>query len=113
MKTKIQRISNYAIGGVEVVNLAHCKDWGRDDGDIVVDRRTPYGNKYRMVDDSDSERDRVCDQYAAWLEERLKKEPDFLLHLIGAKRLGCWCAPKRCHAESLARAIVTMRRTHG
>jgi hypothetical protein len=111
--TAVQRLSNLSIGGIEVVNLAHCKDWGRDDGDIIVDRRTPYGNKYRMMDDSDSERRRVCDQYSDWLGARLKKSPDFLLPLIGAKRLGCWCAPKRCHAESIARAIVAMRRMHG
>jgi hypothetical protein len=107
-----RRISNFEIGGIEVVNIAHCKDWGRD-GDIEVDRRTPYGNKYRMADDSDAERDRACDLYSDWLDARLKKSPDFLLPLIGAKRLGCWCAPKRCHAESIARAVVAMRRTHG
>lgn len=110
---KAQRLSNYEYRGIEVVNLAHCKDFGRDDGDIIVDRRTPFGNRYRMVDDSDSERDRVCDQYEAWLAGRIQKNPNFLLPLIGAKRLGCWCAPKRCHAESLARAIAKMRGMQG
>ena len=111
-KTEIKRISNFSQHGIEVVNLAHCKDWGKD-GDFIVDRRSRYGNGFRMENASDAERDRVCDQYVIWLVERLDKDPNFLLPILDAKRLGCWCAPKRCHAESIARAIIGMRRTQG
>lgn len=108
----VQRISNFEIGGIEVVNLARYKDFGQE-GDFIVDRRTPYGNRFRMKNDSDAERNRVCEAYAVWLEARLEKDSAFLDPLLGARRLGCWCAPKRCHAESIARAIVSMRRTEG
>jgi hypothetical protein len=103
------RLSNYTYRGIEVVNMAITPDFGERPGDIRVDRTTPYGNPFRMQDSTDSERDRVCDLYRDWLLRRLLKNPLWLHPLMGARRLGCWCAPKRCHAEALAVAIAEAR----
>lgn len=69
---------------------------------VRVDRGSNWGNPFVMAGQSDQERNRVCDlfeQYAAW---RLAIEPAWLEPLRG-KSLACWCAPKRCHAETLLR----------
>ena len=67
---------------------------------VRVDRGTDWGNPFIMEREAD--RDKVCDlyeQYAAW---RLTVEPDWLEPLRG-RDLACWCAPKRCHADTLIR----------
>jgi hypothetical protein len=47
----------------KVVNIKTCRPkWGRD-GDVVIDRTTPWGNPFRMKDNSQKERDRVCNSY--------------------------------------------------
>jgi hypothetical protein len=106
-------ISNFVIGDIEVVNMAVCKDFGDRPGDVRVDRATRWGNHFYMANDSDEERDRVCDAYERDLKGRCDKSRTYLSPLMHAKRLGCWCAPKRCHADSLARAIHAARKTEG
>lgn len=67
-----------------------------------VDRGTDWGNPFVMLNTTENERQRVCDlfeQYAIW---RLTVDPNWLKPLRG-KHLACWCAPKRCHAETLRR----------
>lgn len=75
--------------------------------DIKVDRSSVLGNLYHMK--SESERDMVCDKYAKNFSEfcenpRFKAELIRLLTMYrkGKKlRLFCWCAPLRCHAETI------------
>lgn len=74
----------------------------REYGPLVrfVDRGTDWGNPFNM--DEESDREHVCDmfeKYAAW---RLLVEPKWLEPLRG-NHLVCYCAPKRCHAETLRR----------
>lgn len=67
-----------------------------------VDRGTDWGNPFIMWDLSEAERQRVCDlyeQYAIW---RLSVDPKWLVPLRG-HNLACWCAPYRCHADTLLR----------
>ena len=53
-----------------------------------------------MKNKSDAERDRVCDEYEKWfLTTDLK---DSLWEIKG-KVLGCYCKPKRCHGDFLAK----------
>ena len=49
---------------------------------------------------SNKERDRVCDEYEKWFWTTTM--PDKLYKLKG-KTLGCYCKPKRCHGDFLAR----------
>ena len=69
---------------------------------VRVDRRSRWGNHFIMRNDSDKERDRVCDAYEKWLQERPAMIDRAKRELRG-KDLACWCAPKRCHAETLLR----------
>ena len=84
----------------KVLNIRSIKgSWPKNT--VRVDRRTEWGNPFIMRNESDKERDRVCDAFeemvALWTPEviaALKKD-------LKGKNLACWCAPKRCHAETL------------
>jgi len=88
---------------VEVVNMRTCDPpWGQP-GDVRIDRATKWGNPHRILtsDKLGRERQMVCIMY----------ETDFALsgldisELAHAKRLGCWCKPKRCHGDFLKKKI--------
>ena len=72
-----------------------------DDYDIYIGRGSKWGNPFVMRNSSDAERNRVCDAYEAWFVN----QPDLVndLHELKGKRLGCFCKPKRCHGDFLAR----------
>ena len=73
-----------------------------------IGRGSPLGTPFVMK--SEADRDRVCDQYAVWFEERVKAGDALVMNELRrlykiAKRgglvLGCYCAPKRCHGETI------------
>jgi hypothetical protein len=80
---------------LKVINL---KNGELELSTIRVDRGTDWGNPFVMHGEAD--RTRVCDLFAAYAKWRLKVEPGWLKPLKG-RNLACWCAPKRCHAETL------------
>lgn len=67
--------------------VVHCK---REDYDVLIDRRTQWGNPFFIGRDGD--RETVVKKYREWILTR----PDLLakIHELKGKRLGCWCAPK-------------------
>lgn len=77
--------------------------------DIRVDRGSPLGNPFYMS--NESKRDEVCDKYDLWIKDKIEKKDktvtDELNRLYrifkkyGKLNLYCWCAPKRCHSESI------------
>lgn len=91
---------------VEVINLKYCKDWGKP-GDIIIDRRTKWGNPFIMQ--NETQRNFVCDQYEIYLDQQLRQHKLNLNELFNAKRLGCWCFPKRCHGNTLKKKIEEYR----
>ena len=76
---------------------------------IKVDRSNKIlGNKFIMR--NESQRDKVCDQYDIWIHNEIKNNnTDVINSLLNIKELAqnndvvllCWCAPKRCHAETI------------
>lgn len=83
---------------------------------IRVDRQSIFGNPYPMR--SEADRDRVCEWYEAYFTSSIIGNPNFVrgleeLHRIymryGKLELYCWCAPKRCHAETIVRHLKHMQ----
>jgi hypothetical protein len=69
--------------------------------DVRIDRTSKWGNRFRIGPDGD--RDEVCDKHEAWLLTQI----DLLRaleELLGLD-LGCWCAPQRCHGDTLVRFL--------
>lgn len=75
--------------------VVHCK---KDKYDVYVGRPSEWGNPFPLTKEED--REKVLEQYTNWLytqDELLKKIPS-----LKGKILGCWCAPRMCHADVLA-----------
>lgn len=95
---------------IRIVNL---RNYNLLENEILfkVDRSSPVGNPYFMLDES--KRDEVCDRYDIYFKENIlstkRDQPsqDYLTEILIAINdgfdvvLGCWCYPKRCHAETI------------
>lgn len=100
---------------VEIMNLKSLKNrwyWKTKPFDMKIDRSSPVGNPYEI--DRDGDRNRVCDRYDREFE-RLRQIPFFEAYLqsllriykrYGQIRLWCWCAPKRCHGETIKKWLI-------
>lgn len=73
--------------------------------DVYIGRPSKYGNPFRIGENGT--RDEVCDLYARWLREEVVKDPELLNDILGlhGKRLGCYCAPLRCHGDEIVKFI--------
>lgn len=91
---------------IEIINMKDTKPSQKYD--FIVDRRTPVGNPF-IMNSQGTNRDKVCDMYTDWfnIEKHTTNINDYLMKIIEAYnqynkiRLFCWCAPKRCHAETI------------
>ncbi len=66
--------------------------------DVYIGRGSKWGNPFILGKDGD--RDEVCDKYEDWFWK-----PDIRNDIseLKGKILGCFCKPKRCHGDFLAR----------
>jgi hypothetical protein len=62
---------------------------------VRCDRKTRFGNRFVMHDEED--RDLVCDQF------EMHDLPTLDVTELRGKDLLCWCAPLRCHCNSILR----------
>lgn len=95
--------------------IAHCVREGYGKRSRWSDENTVYiycgrpsrlGNPYAIGRDGD--RQTVCEK--CWRDERWLREVERLIEWLKKKQpkqviLGCWCAPKMCHTEEIARRI--------
>lgn len=91
---------------IEIMNLRNTKPHER--WDMFVDRSSPAGNPYPIGWEGRN-RKMACDMYKKDFERQMEN-PYFKAYIIsliniykryGKLRLFCWCAPKRCHAETI------------
>lgn len=84
--------------------------------DVIVDRRSVLGNPYYMYDES--YRDDVCNKYKIWFDKQVNTNEEVqvalgklieLYNQYDELRLFCWCAPKRCHAETIKKWIEDLK----
>lgn len=87
------------------------KKW--DKGAIYIGRGSIFGNPWPIS--AAATRDEVCDKYEDYFHHRLKEDKEFADNvntLVEHVRLsstpvvlGCFCAPKRCHGETIKRYV--------
>lgn len=80
---------------------------------IYCGRGSALGNPFEMKDES--QRDIVCDQYEQYFSEQVNVIQNekmleqlrniYFQALKGDVNLGCFCAPKRCHCDTIKRFI--------
>lgn len=78
-----------------------------------VGRPTALGNPFFMKDES--MRDEVCDRYETWFKQKVANADPAVMNQLralwtigkrtGVVNLGCYCAPRRCHADTIARFL--------
>jgi hypothetical protein len=69
---------------------------------IYIGRGSKWGNPFVMNNSSDEERNRVCDMYEEYFWTTDLKNH---LHELKGRKLGCFCKPKRCHGDFLAKLV--------
>jgi len=76
--------------------VVHCR---RNYYDVYIGRPSKWGNPF--IVGRDGTREQVIARYEQWLGE----QPHLLaaLHELTGKVLGCWCTPRLCHGDVLAR----------
>jgi hypothetical protein len=76
--------------------VVHCRV---DSFDVYCGRPSKWGNPFEIG--KDGTRQQVIDKYEKWILQ----QPELIDQLweLKGKVLGCWCAPKRCHCEILAK----------
>lgn len=97
------------------------KKW--DKGAVYCGRGSPFGNPFNLTGKTtlkgidEEERNEVCDKYEVYFYKRVKEDiafKDAVRSLIaktikeGEITLGCFCAPKRCHTETIRDYILTI-----
>jgi hypothetical protein len=100
----------------QLANLSAVPDWMNQLNFVYIGRempkhgleRSPLSNPHKISRERD--RDQACDAYIDLLISALRSESGPMwqelqrlakLQAKGALTLGCWCAPKRCHGESI------------
>ncbi|GHU78137.1 hypothetical protein FACS1894188_13120 [Clostridia bacterium] len=86
--------------------------------DVTICRgKSPLGNPFYLADVNDNaKRDEVCDKYEILFEEKLSQNNDAVVNELqrllalywqyGKLNLFCFCAPKRCHGETIRAWIL-------
>lgn len=88
------------------ITVVHCK---KVPDSHPIYRGFPLGNPFPMHDEKD--RDKVCEQFEEYFRKKIaQKDPVIMNELArvvekafvdGGVRLGCYCAPRRCHGDSI------------
>jgi hypothetical protein len=79
---------------------------------VKIDRTSVLGNPFKM--ETESQRDEVCEKYEEYFNQQVaNKNPVFMKELrriytlarTGDVNLQCWCAPKRCHGDTIKKYL--------
>ena len=102
---------------VRIINLRNYK---LHEGEVLirVDRQTVVGNPFFMH--NENERDLVCDKYEEHFKTAINSKAfsAYIDNIVEQSKtkdiaLGCWCYPKRCHAETILRYIQRATQRQG
>ena len=81
-----------------MTRVVHCK---KEHYDVYIGRPSKWGNPFTIG--RHGTREEVISKYEAYVMDHPYLIDD-LPELIG-KTLGCWCKPKSCHGDILARMV--------
>lgn len=109
-------LSNYEVK----INNLKTRGKGVTNSGYFMGRPSALGNPFILF--SERWRDKVCDQYEVWLRKKIKdndinvmtelEKLETQLFRTGKVELACFCAPKRCHAESVKAVLLERMETY-
>lgn len=95
------------------IRIVNIRTYIREEGEVLirVDRSSVVGNPFYLQ--HEGYRNEVCNKYDAYFDKQLhtnKPFANYIQHIIETLKtnnvaLGCFCVPKRCHAETIMRYI--------
>lgn len=73
---------------------------------VYIGRPGVFGNPYRLRKDTPRARERLLRRYRRWLWCRLSHDAQFTrwVRMLAGTTLVCYCKPKACHGDVLAKA---------
>ena len=97
---KITDVNERASKGYDNKKECRVVNLRKERYDVYIGRGSKWGNPFQMANHTEEERNRVCDEYEKYFWSiGLYKYIDELK----GKTLGCFCKPKRCHGDFLAK----------
>ena len=101
-------------GKIKMIKVANIRTFTPDGSlAIRVDRKSNLGNPFTM--NGEANRDLVCDKYEQYFTKRSHaiERSGFTAELAQLRKMAetkditllCWCAPKRCHADTIKRYL--------
>lgn len=81
-----------------MTRVVHCK---REKYDVYIGRPSKWGNPF--VIGKDGTRKEVIKKYELWVRQQHHLMES--IHELKDKTLGCWCHPKACHGDVLAKLV--------
>ena len=102
-----------------MIRIVNMRKYVLKPGEILirVDRTTVLGNPFYMNGEDD--RDRVCNAYQKYFEICVQDTSSVFYQKIlliqalskfNHVALGCWCYPKRCHAQTIKNFVDKLNR---
>lgn len=85
-------------------------DGTREDGDAWIDRRTIFGNPFKIQKDGGNwTREESVEAYKDYFKWRIENDDEFRTAVDGlkGKTLMCHCKPKLCHGDVIASYLNT------
>jgi hypothetical protein len=89
-----------------MIRVIHCKSTEAVGADVVyIGRPGKWGNPFAIG--RDGSREEVIHKYELYIKGRA----DLMAALgeLEGKRLSCWCSPKACHGDVLAKLVGERR----
>lgn len=89
--------------------VVHCK---RERYDVYIGRPSKWGNPFSVKPSKYACSVATVEEALAKYEAWLRSQPELMAALpeLRGKVLGCWCAPKPCHGDVLARLAEEVHR---
>ena len=84
----------------KVVNIRKVKEY-----DVYIGRLSPFGNPFRIG--RDGTREEVLEKFEEYFDHRMSHDLLFraVVHELSGKVLACYCKPKRCHGDIIAKYL--------
>ena len=100
---------------IEIVNIKKTPAVKKDTSYVYCGRGSALGNPFNMENYSVEERNRVCDAYEEYIDAEVLTNEKIKLQLNlcwktgrenGIVKLGCYCAPLRCHCNKIKDILI-------
>lgn len=98
--------------GIQMCRVVHCN---KDPFDVYIGRPSKWGNPFTHKSDENT----LAKHIVSSREEAIQRYKEYIttgdgmhllndLHELKGKTLGCWCKPRSCHGDILAKLVDDM-----